>query len=76
MHDINMIASYNEKQVLVLTRHQGLDQVIPNACQWKILVDAKDECWLCEEHIITLYVWTPRIGLFSMSKDVEEIAYY
>jgi len=36
----------------------------------------REECWLCEEHVITLYIWTPRIGLFSMIKDEEEIRYY
>lgn len=65
-----------ECQTLALTRQRGLDHVIPDAFKWKLLTTKKDECWLCEEHVITLYIWTPRIGLLSMVKDEEEIRYY
>ena len=36
----------------------------------------KDECYVCEQHIISLYIWTPRIGLMYMIKDEQEINYY
>ena len=61
---------------LMLTRHHGLDQVIPQSSQWETLIDVDDECWLCESHTIALFIWTPRIGLFSMIKDEDEINYY
>ena len=62
--------------ILVLTRHHGLDQVIPHSSQWEILTEVDDECWLCESHIITCYIWTPRIGFLSMNKNEDEIDYY
>ena len=32
----------------------------------------QEECYICENHILALYIWTPRIGLISMIKDEEE----
>ena len=61
---------------LVMTRHMGLDHLIPEASKWKLLLNDQDECWLCEQHIITLYIWTPRIGLFQMIKNESEVNYY
>ena len=50
--------------------------MLPGSTNWQIATSIKDECWVCEEHIITLFLWTPRIGILSMLKDEEEIAYY
>ena len=55
---------------------RGFDHIIPNASKWKLLIDSKDDCWACEEHMITLYIWTPKIGLFHMVQDKDEINYY
>ena len=43
--------------------------MIPGIGQWKMITDGKDECWVCGQHILTLFVWTPRIGQLSNIKD-------
>ena len=53
-----------------------MDHLMADASKWKILTQTGQECWLCNHHTITLYIWTPKIGLFSMSKDEREIRYY
>ena len=69
-------AQGEEHKYLVLTRHQGLEHFLPDSSKWKVITTLKDECWVCSNHIIALYVWTPRIGLITMNKDEEETAYY
>lgn len=30
-----------------------------------MLTDVKDECFYCGQHLLTLFLWTPRIGQLS-----------
>jgi len=47
---------------LIVQRHLGYQKMIPGAAQWELLTEQKDECWYCGQHILTLFIWTPRIG--------------
>ena len=49
---------------------------MPGSAQWGIYTGVKDECWICNHSVMTLFVWTPRIGLLSCSKDLNELAHY
>ena len=71
MHSTLLQAKGEETQALMLTRHQGLEHLLPESSKWKVLTSLKDECWVCDNHIIALYIWTPRIGIFTMRKDEE-----
>jgi hypothetical protein len=51
-----------EKKKCIITRHLGYKTMIPGAGQWTILTDDKNECWFCGQHILSLFIWTPRIG--------------
>ena len=48
----------------------------PGAGQWRIMTDQREECWHCGQHILTLFIWTPRIGQLAGSKDKGLIKYY
>ena len=58
-----------DKKTCIITRHIGYKTMIPGVGQWKIITDLKDECWFCGQHILTLFVWSPRIGQLSQVKD-------
>ena len=57
------------KKTCIITRHIGYKKMIPGSGQWKILTEEKDECWFCGQHILTLFIWSPRIGQLSEVKD-------
>ena len=40
------------------------------------MTDQREECWHCGQHILTLFIWTPRIGQLAGSKDKGMIDYY
>ena len=65
-----------QSQILMLSRHFGLDELIPGSCKWQIMTHIRDECYVCEQHVIALYIFTPRIGIISSIKDQEEVSYY
>ena len=50
--------------------------MIPGSGQWKIATDANDECWFCGQHILTLFLWSPRIGQLSQVKDQKVRKHY
>ena len=41
-----------------------------------MLTDLKDECWHCGQHILTLFIWTPRIGQLTAEKDQNIVKHY
>ena len=61
---------------LIMQRHLGYKEMIAGAGQWELLTKQKDECWHCGQHILTLFIWTPRIGLLTSSKDQVVIKHY
>ena len=73
------VSGINQKitsQKLVLTRHRGLCKHLTNANKWKPLTQPDQDCWICDKHVIALYMWTPKIGMMTMIKDQGEIKYY
>ena len=36
----------------------------------------KAECWRCSQHILSIFLWTQRIGELSSIKDVDKEEYY
>lgn len=65
-----------ESSKLIIQRHLGHKNLIPGAGQWGVYTEQKDECWICGLHIITLFVWTPRIGKLASTKESSTIEYY
>ena len=50
--------------------------MIPGVAKWKFITDQREECWHCDLHVLTLFVWTPRIGQLAGSRDEGMIKYY
>ena len=40
------------------------------------MMDKQNECWRCSQHILTIFLWTPRIGDMTSEKDAEKVKYY
>jgi hypothetical protein len=47
---------------LKIQRHLGFKELMPGSSQWEIITDSKHESYLDNQHIMTLFLWTPRIG--------------
>lgn len=73
--DIDMEGSFLSRK-LFINRHLGMKHVMPKSGQWVVHSDKKDECWRCNQHILSLFLWTPRIGALSCDKDDEKTKYY
>ena len=65
-----------EKKKCIITRHLGYKNMIPGAGQWTIITDEKNECWFCGQHILSLFIWTPRIGQLSSIKDPKIVKHF
>ena len=62
---------------LILQRNLGTKHLIPGSHQWNILTDKRQEqCWYCGQYVLTLFIWTPRIGALSQIKDPQKLQYY
>jgi len=44
---------------------------MPGACQWKMIDEAHEDCWICDREVYTLIFWSPVIGRFEMKKVSE-----
>jgi len=73
--DIDMQGSFLSNK-LILYRHLGLKHVIPGSSQWVVGAEKKSECWSCTQQILTIFLWTPRIGQLTCDKDKIKTAYY
>ena len=49
---------------------------MPNSGRWKICADELSECWYCEQHIMTLFIWTPSISHLAQVQDQGVKNYY
>ena len=63
MRETSVFPAGLDNETLLLTRMRGFVHLMPDSKKWKLSTKSKEECWLCEEHLITLYIWTPKIGL-------------
>jgi len=62
--------------MLILQRHLGFKDLIPNSGKWKVCADEFSECWYCSQHILTLFIWKPRISELASVKDESIKRYY
>ena len=48
----------------IIQRKLGHKGLMPGAAQWSVHTEHGylDECWICAHYIMTVFVWTPRIG--------------
>ena len=60
----------------IIMRGLSTKHVIPGNQQWKIIDDKRDECWKCSQHILTIFLWSPRIGILTGDKDLKKVEYY
>ena len=70
-----MEGSFLSKKMIIV-RHLGEKHIKKGSEQWQVLTDKKDECWRCNHHILTIFLWTPRIGAITSEKEPEKIEYY
>ena len=45
---------------------------MPGSAQWGVYTGhgPRDECWICGHYILTVFVWTPRIGQLARERDL------
>ena len=48
----------------------------PKSGQWQVGADVNSDCWYCSQHILTLFIWTPRISELSHVQDEGVRRYY
>jgi len=75
MGDIDMEGSYLAS-TLVFSRNLGMKHIMPGLAQWQVLDEKRSECWRCDQHMLTIFLWTPRIGLMTSSQIADQILYY
>ena len=76
MNDNNMLLGSGDSQKLIIQRHLGHKELIPFSAQWGVYTNMKDECWICGHHVMTVFVWTPRVGRLAQTKDPAVITHY
>ena len=76
INEQNRIDIDTEKKTLVIQRHLGFKELLPLSAKWKVCANEYSECWYCNFHILTLFVWVPRISQMSDIKDSEVREYY
>ena len=54
----------------------GFKNLIPGSGQWGVYTDRKDECWYCNQSIMTIFLWKPRVGQLNALKDPDTIRHY
>ena len=75
MGDIDMEGSFLAK-TLIINRILGLKHLIPGSGKWVVHDDKKSDCWKCGQHVLTIFLWSPRIGKLTCEKDPIKTKYY
>ena len=65
-----------EQQKLIIQRQLGHKILLPGAAQWNVFTNQKDECWICGHYIMTVFIWTPRIGAIAKEQDPKICDHY
>lgn len=73
--EIDMEGSFLARK-MIIQRNLAIRHVMPGSAQWRILTDKRDECWKCGQHVLTIFLWTPRIGTLTCEKDKQKEKYY
>lgn len=58
-----------ESSKLIIQRRLGHKVLIPGIAQWRVNTEQKDECWICAHSIMTVFIWSQRIGQMASSSD-------
>ena len=55
----------------IIQRKLGHEEIMPGSAQWSVHTEhgANDDCWICGHYIMTVFVWTPRIGELSRDRS-------
>lgn len=61
---------------MIIQRHLGFKNLIAKSGQWEVCPGAHSECWYCSQHLLTLFIWTPRISQLAQVKDEQIRQYY
>lgn len=76
---LNMVQLEGKKQRrFIIQRKLGQKVRIPDSAQWHILDDETEEqCWICDQHILTVFLWMKPIAERQQSNFTEEeLEYY
>ena len=65
-----------ELEKCIIQRHLGHKDMMPGAAQWGIFTKNKDECWVCGQFIMTVFIWNPRVGLIAGERDATVRNHY
>ena len=65
-----------ESQKLIIQRQLGHKKLCFGAAQWGVYTNQKDECWICGHYIMTVFIWTPRIGMMTKETDNKMYTHY
>ena len=76
MNDMTMLMPGHDGGKMIIQRQLGHKELMPGSAQWGVYTELKDECWICNHSVMTLFVWTPRIGLIACEKDITANTYY
>lgn len=76
MNDIDLMSQNFDSQRLIIQRNIGFKDIIPGSGQWAVLTDKKEECWICNQSVMTIFLWKPRIGSLTALKDKTTVDYY
>ena len=65
----------NDQRCLI-QRHLGHKNVMPGSSQWRVYTRQKDDCWICGRYILTVFIWTQRVGQLAAERDPKVINHY
>ena len=52
----------SEDRKLIISRKLGFKKITPGLGQWQLMSGLKDECWICEQHVCAVFLWSEQIG--------------
>ena len=76
MNDNSLMSHSFDYRKLIIQRNLGFKRLIPGAGQWHVCTDQKAECWVCNQSVLTLFLWKPRVGQLCGIKDKKTVSYY
>lgn len=76
VNEVQQMTKGQTDQRCIIQRHLGHKDLMPGSSQWSILTRQKDECWICARYVMTVFIWTPRIGNFAGEKDPNVLNHY
>ena len=53
--------NYNQQRLLI-QRVLGFKELVPGSAKWTLYTHAHDECRHCNQSVLTIFLWNPRLG--------------